>query len=192
MAILHWQCDTGFRVSRLDATECLDSCSISYFVTGNDSSQDPRCSYWFVRVFNRLAAGVYFFSTCLVRLGHCVMASLVHFALPFLSLLNDSTATATLPAQNNTLMNATQSATASATPLKMPADFSSLITFIWSFSALHDYFKLIVLGGAFETLRRLYSASYKGLMDRFLITATFESDDSSFRKYPLSLHRSSN
>ena len=66
--------------------------------------------------------------------------------------------------------------------MKMPTDFSSLFAFLYSFSSLHDYVKLIVLGGAFETLRRLYSASYKSLMDRFFITATFESDDVSFGK----------
>lgn len=117
------------------------------------------------------------------------MDSLVQLTLPFLSLLNNTVLTA---AQNSTSMNATLNATVSATPMKMPTDFSSLITFIYSFSALQDYFKLIVLGGAFETLRRLYSASYKGLMDRFLITATFESDDSSFGKHTFSRHQSLN
>ena len=72
--------------------------------------------------------------------------------------------------------------------MKMPTDLSSLFAFLYSFSALHDYVKLIVLGGAFETLRRLYSASYKSLMDRFFITATFESDDSSFGEHSCSPH----
>ena len=73
---------------------------------------------------------------------------------------------------------------ASATaPMKMPTDFSSLLVFVYSSSALHDYVKLIVLSGAFETLWRLYSASYKSLMDRFFITATFESDDVSFSEH---------
>jgi mitochondrial chaperone BCS1 len=66
---------------------------------------------------------------------------------------------------------------------------STLLTFIYSFSALCDYLKLIVLGGAFETLRRLYSASYKSLVNRFFITATFESDVSygelPFRSSPI-------
>jgi mitochondrial chaperone BCS1 len=122
-------------------------------------------------------------------LGHPVMGSLsklTSVVLPFLALFNDSVETMTMSAQNNTFINATtQNATASATstPMKMPTDFSSLFTFIYSFSALHDYAKLIVLGGAFETLRRLYSASYKSLMDRFFITASFESDDASFGEY---------
>jgi hypothetical protein len=115
------------------------------------------------------------------------LLQLTSAAFPFLMLLNNSVETPTLPAQNNMSINATQNAATSATPLKLPTDFSSLIAFIYSFSALHDYLKLIVLGGAFETLRRLYSSSYKSLMDRFYLTATFESDDSSFGEHPLSL-----
>jgi chaperone BCS1 len=115
--------------------------------------------------------------------GHRVMGSLSQLTsvvLPFLALFNDSVETTTMSSQNDTFINATASAT---TPMKMPTDFSSLLAFIYSFSALHDYVKLIVLGGAFETLRRLYSASYKSLMDRFFITATFESDDTSFGEH---------
>jgi hypothetical protein len=117
--------------------------------------------------------------------GHSVMGSLSQLTsvvLPFLALFNNSVETTTMSAQNNTFISATaQNATAStATPMKMPTDFSSLLAFIYSFSALHDYLKLIVLGGAFETLRRLYSASYRSLMDRFFISASFESDDVSY------------
>ena len=99
--------------------------------------------------------------------------------LPFLTLLNNSVETITLAQNdtwNDTLIDAIQNTTVSATPLKIPTDFSTLLTFIYSFSALRDYLKLIVLGGAFETLRRLYTASYKSLVNRFFITATFESD----------------
>jgi chaperone BCS1 len=109
---------------------------------------------------------------------------------PFLMMLNNSVETPSLLAQNSTLSNATQNATQDATPLTIPTDFSSLITFIYSFSALHDYLKLIVLGGAFETLRRLYSASYTSLVNRFFITATFDSDDLSFGARPFPLHQS--
>lgn len=117
-----------------------------------------------------------------------VMGSLFQLTsvvLPFLALFNNSVETTTMLAQDNTFMNATtQNATASASaPMKMPTDFSSLVAFIYSFSSLHDYAKLIVLGGAFETLRRLYAASYKSLMDRFFITATFESDDISYGEH---------
>ena len=78
---------------------------------------------------------------------------------PFLAMLNNSVESPTLT-RNYMLSNPTQNATADVTPWKTPTDFSSLIAFIYSFSALRDYLKLIVLGGAFETLRRLSSASY--------------------------------
>ena len=103
---------------------------------------------------------------------------------PFLVMLNNSVETSSLVAQNYTLSNATQNTTADVTLLKTPTDLPSLIAFIYSFSAIRDYLKLIVLGGAFETLRRLSSASYTSLVDRFFIVATFESDDLSFGAYP--------
>ena len=61
-----------------------------------------------------------------------------------------------------------------------PTDISSLITFFFSFSALGDWFKLIVLGGALETCRRLAFQFYHKLYNSFFITATFEEDDSSY------------
>ncbi|KAI0057432.1 P-loop containing nucleoside triphosphate hydrolase protein [Artomyces pyxidatus] len=79
---------------------------------------------------------------------------------------------------NSSLDNTTSTGT---TPLTFPTDLSSLVTFIYSFAALRDYLKLIVLGGAFETLRRLYSFSYFSIVDRFFITASFESDDDAFQ-----------
>ena len=99
----------------------------------------------------------------------------------YLVLLNNVEASG-LQTQNISPFNATQSVTADDAALKMPTNRSSLITFIFSFSALRDYLKLIVLGGALGTLRRLSSASYASLMDRFFITATFqvESEDLSF------------
>lgn len=110
------------------------------------------------------------------------MASLFQLTIqPLLTLLN---ASVEAPTENIAFMNATQNTTASATPLTMPTTFSSFLAFLYSFSALHDYFKLIVLGGAFETLRRLYSSSYTNLVNRFFVTATFDSHDISFREHP--------
>jgi chaperone BCS1 len=105
-------------------------------------------------------------------------------------MLNNSVTEAPTSLAQNLTLNATQNVMADAnTTVKVPTDFSSLITFLYSFSALHDYVKLIVLGGAFETLRRFYSSSYKNLVDRFFVTATFESEDLSygahrFSRYP--------
>jgi chaperone BCS1 len=110
------------------------------------------------------------------------LSQLTSVVQPILRLFNDNVGTATTPAQNIMSWNvtATPNATASATPFAIPTSFSSLITFIYSFTALRDYLKLIVLGGALETLRRLYSVSYHHLMDWFFITATFDSEDVSF------------
>jgi chaperone BCS1 len=104
-------------------------------------------------------------------------------------MLNNSVETPSL-FPNTTQLNTTQNATTGSTPLKLPTDFSSLVTFIYSFSALHDYLKIIVLGGALETLRRLSSASYSGIVDYFFLTATFESDDLSFGEHRVPRHLS--
>ncbi|KAI0255950.1 hypothetical protein BJV78DRAFT_1174708, partial [Lactifluus subvellereus] len=53
-----------------------------------------------------------------------------------LALLNSTVETTTIQGAAFTNVNATLNATASATPLPMPSDFSSLVTFIYSFSAL--------------------------------------------------------
>ncbi|KAI0033944.1 P-loop containing nucleoside triphosphate hydrolase protein [Vararia minispora EC-137] len=71
-----------------------------------------------------------------------------------------------------------------AEPVAMPTDFASLFAFISSSKALQDYFKVIVLGSAFETLRRMYySASSFSLTNWLYTTATFESEDDSFGKW---------
>ena len=128
-----------------------------------------------------------------VRLGYHVMASLLQLISvfqPLLMMLNNSIENPTSLSQNATLLSTTQNVTASSTPLKLPPDFSSLVTFIYSFSALHDYLKIVVLGSALETLRRLSSASYTSLVDRFFLTATFESGDLSFGEQCVPRHLS--
>jgi hypothetical protein len=74
--------------------------------------------------------------------------------------------------------------------MSTPADFSSMLTSMASlpsFSALRDYMKLFVLGGAFEALRRTYSVSYASLVERFFIKASFDSEDDVYRE-PHFLH----
>ena len=114
-----------------------------------------------------------------------LLLQLTSIVRPFLMLWNSSAESPALLAQDNTFLNATQNVTADSIPLKIPTDLLSLTAFISSFSAIRDYLKLIIIGGAFETLRRLSFASFTSLLDRFFITATFESDDSSFGEYPL-------
>jgi chaperone BCS1 len=77
-------------------------------------------------------------------------------------------------------------ATATDSDATIPSDIWSLFSFIASSKAVHDYFKLIVLGSAFETLRRLYySAQMFNLASWIYVTAVFESDDSSFGAFGL-------
>lgn len=104
------------------------------------------------------------------------LVQLTDIVQPLLALMNN-TAETTL---DSTSTKATQNATVSAAPLRTPTNFSSLMKAIYSSSAFRDYFKLLVLGGAFETLRRVYSASYSNLLDRFYVTATFDSEDIAF------------
>ena len=105
-------------------------------------------------------------------------------------MLNNSAGTPTSLSQNATLLNTTHNATAGSYPSKLSTEFSSLVTFISSFSALHDYLKIVVLGSALETLRRLSSASYSRLVDCFFVTARFESDDLSFGEHCVPRHLS--
>ncbi|KAK0444217.1 uncharacterized protein EV420DRAFT_1574822 [Desarmillaria tabescens] len=65
-------------------------------------------------------------------------------------------------------------------PLTIPTDLSSLISLLFSFSALRDWLKLIVLGGFFETCRRVIFTQYAKLVNAFYINATFEEDDPSY------------
>jgi mitochondrial chaperone BCS1 len=109
---------------------------------------------------------------------------------PLFALLNSTVETTDI--LDTSFINATQNATASILPLHTQSDFFSLFAIISSFSALRDYLKLIVLGAAFETFRRLYSTSYTSLVDRFFITATFDSEDFAFRQSSFSHCLSSN
>lgn len=106
------------------------------------------------------------------------LVQLTSIVQPLLTLVNNSVET-TL---NSTFADTAQNATVSAAPF--PTDFSSLMAFIYSISDLRDYAKLIVLGGAFETLRRIYSSSYSSIWERFIITATFDSEDLAFSEQP--------
>ncbi|KAJ6581642.1 P-loop containing nucleoside triphosphate hydrolase protein [Mycena capillaripes] len=59
-------------------------------------------------------------------------------------------------------------------------DFSSLLTLLFSFGALRDWFKLIIFGGVLETLRRVAFSLYYKIIASFWITAHFDEDDSSY------------
>lgn len=66
---------------------------------------------------------------------------------------------------------------------EMPKDLSSFFTLLFSFSALRDWLKLIVIGGFFETCRRLIFATYSKITDSFFISASFDQGDASYSPY---------
>ncbi|KAG8706841.1 hypothetical protein FRC08_000833 [Ceratobasidium sp. 394] len=53
----------------------------------------------------------------------------------------------------------------------------SLITMLLSFSGLRDWLKLIVLGGALETLRRCASSCWEWALGAFFLTIHLDNDD---------------
>ncbi|KAG7440444.1 P-loop containing nucleoside triphosphate hydrolase protein [Guyanagaster necrorhizus] len=88
------------------------------------------------------------------------------------------------PLINSTVAEVTNTTSAlpqaTISPLSIPNDLSSLISLLFSFSALRDWLKLIVLGGFFETCRRVIFAQYAKFVDAFYMKATFEEDDPSY------------
>jgi chaperone BCS1 len=62
----------------------------------------------------------------------------------------------------------------------MPSDVSSLIAMLFSFSALRDWFKLIVIGGFIETCRRFIFYVWRIALNAFWITAHFDESDSTY------------
>ncbi|KAK0475917.1 hypothetical protein IW261DRAFT_1340124 [Armillaria novae-zelandiae] len=87
------------------------------------------------------------------------------------------------PLLNSTVVEVTNTTSlpqATVAPLAIPADLPSLISLLFSFSALRDWLKLIVLGGFVETCRRVIFTQYTKFVDAFHITATFDEDDASY------------
>jgi chaperone BCS1 len=62
----------------------------------------------------------------------------------------------------------------------IPSDVSSLIAMLFSFSALRDWFKLIVIGGFIETCRRFIFYAWRTALNAFWITAHFDENDSTY------------
>ncbi|CUA74300.1 Mitochondrial chaperone BCS1 [Rhizoctonia solani] len=61
--------------------------------------------------------------------------------------------------------------------LSSVTSLSSLFTILLSFSGLRDWLKLIVLGGALETLRRVASSFWQWAMGSFFVTIHLDNDD---------------
>ncbi|KAI0923399.1 hypothetical protein AcV5_008961 [Taiwanofungus camphoratus] len=65
-------------------------------------------------------------------------------------------------------------------PLNGSSDMSSFVSTMLSFSALRDWFKLLVIGGLIETCRRIFYSSWQSVHESFWLTASFDDDDTSY------------
>ncbi|EEB95300.1 hypothetical protein MPER_05746, partial [Moniliophthora perniciosa FA553] len=85
-------------------------------------------------------------------------------------------ASSTLPS------NATQNSS-DASPLgsSAPGDLLAMIPLLFSFSASRDWVKIFLLGGFFETCRRIFSSLYQKALESFYMTATFDDEDVSYQ-----------
>ncbi|KAG9095692.1 hypothetical protein FRC06_009521 [Ceratobasidium sp. 370] len=64
-----------------------------------------------------------------------------------------------------------------ADSLSSISGLGSLVTMMLSFSGLRDWLKLIVLGGALETLRRFASSGWEWALGTFFLTIHLDNDD---------------
>ena len=98
---------------------------------------------------------------------------LLQTALSGLGLTQTADQNATVPT-NGTMPSTT------ASPPASPTDLTSLLTLLLSFSALRDWIKLFVIGGAIETCRRSCMKLWSNFVEAFWITACFEERDESY------------
>lgn len=91
---------------------------------------------------------------------------------------------------NSQLGNATASVAQNGTteagqavPAQLAFNLSTLLSLLLSFSALRDWVKLIVIGGAIETCRRSAMRLWSTFMESFWLTASFDENDSSYSKF---------
>ncbi|QRV73490.1 mitochondrial chaperone BCS1 [Ceratobasidium sp. AG-Ba] len=64
-----------------------------------------------------------------------------------------------------------------ADSLSSISGIGTLLTILLSFSGLRDWLKLIVLGGALETLRRSASTCWEWVVGKFFLTIHLDNDD---------------
>jgi len=79
--------------------------------------------------------------------------------------------------RRNLSVSAPTSATSVVDSLSSISGLGSLVTMLLSFSGLRDWLKLIVLGGALETLRRFASSCWEWALAAFFLTIHLDNDD---------------
>ncbi len=94
--------------------------------------------------------------------------------------INNATSTSLPNGIHIPRLAASISSTAGSSSPLLPNDLPSLILFFFSFSALREWLKLLVVGSALEMLRRVVFYAYRKIYESFFITALFEDDDSSY------------
>ena len=62
----------------------------------------------------------------------------------------------------------------------MPGSLTDVWALLMTFTALREWLKLIVMGGALETCRRLLSGAWAAFVASFFLTAHFEERDASY------------
>ncbi|KAK7062605.1 hypothetical protein VNI00_000093 [Paramarasmius palmivorus] len=75
---------------------------------------------------------------------------------------------------SNTTQNSTQTS-------PIPGSLLAMIPILFSFSGLHDWVKIVLLGGFFETCRRTFSMLYQKVIESFYMVATFDEEDASYQ-----------
>ncbi|GLB41667.1 putative AAA ATPase family protein [Lyophyllum shimeji] len=78
---------------------------------------------------------------------------------------------------SNISPNVTDTATGISPATTQP---QSILGFLFSFTALQDWLKLIVIGGVLESSRRLFYSAYNKFVNSFFITAIFDDGDDSY------------
>lgn len=88
---------------------------------------------------------------------------------------------------NSSLVDVAQNDTSSAasTPLNAPLNLSTLFSFLLSLSALQDWLKILVIGGAIEASRRTGLRLWYSVVELFWITACFDDRDASYSESSL-------
>ena len=78
------------------------------------------------------------------------------------------------------LNNLSANLTNITTTLAEKPSLTTLATVLLSFTGLQDWLKLFLIGGIFETCRRVVSQAWNNIVDLFWVTVDFEEGDDSY------------
>ena len=84
---------------------------------------------------------------------------------------------------NDTLTSNTTIAASVMSSFPVPQEIYSLVTSFLSISAISDWIKLFVVGGALETCRRFLFTWWDGFLETFWLIATIDSGEDACRRF---------